>query len=602
MGRTLPVAWVLALLLVPLPALAAFVDVTGSSGIAGSGGESENAGVSWADLNTDGYPDLLFGGGEAPNYTNLAIYYADPRGPTSYLDVSATLGGDLGSREGIWRSAVAGDLNGDGVPDVVRSGRDSTGAGRVDVYFNSGASDYSFGDPDFTADGTDFSSPDSVALLDYDRDGWLDVLVVASGVQILRNPADGSADFEIVGPGVTGLPTSGTGNTLTISDVNGDALPDVIARSGLYLNDGDGTFTESAGTLDSGSIFCDFDGDGDLDAFAIDGSSDDRVYEQLEDGSFVASGALILSGQLKAASCGDADADGDADLFVSRETQGRQLYRNETDTELAFVLDAQAFPGGGEVGAALFTDYDLDGDEDLYVLSGNPELWENDADPDDYIIVQVLEDVRACSETEPRLRDALGGRLILGDGAGNALSPVHEISSGMGEGSQVSQRTTFVLPNGPETVYELVVRLAEPMEPEMIVPVDPSEGHLMTVTHDRDLDGDGILNTTELSDGLAISTDPDGDGVPNWLDEDSDGDGISDAVEAGDSDDCTPPADTDGDGIPDYLDDAVSSQLFAEGGGCTCRLSSPIPSRFGSGLWLLLASAGGALWIRRRMK
>jgi len=91
---------------------------------------------------------------------------------------------------------------------------------------------------------------------------------------------------------------------------------------------------------------------------------------------------------------------------------------------------------------------------------------------------------------------------------------------------------------------------------------------------DNDSDGDGIPDTAELavdtdgdgtpdyqdldSDGDGIpdsvegNADSDGDGIPDFQDTDSDGDGIPDALEAG----ATPgaPADTDGDGIPDYID------------------------------------------------
>ncbi len=58
---------------------------------------------------------------------------------------------------------------------------------------------------------------------------------------------------------------------------------------------------------------------------------------------------------------------------------------------------------------------------------------------------------------------------------------------------------------------------------------------------DDDADGDGI------SDYQEGSTDADRDGTPNFQDEDSDGDGIDDAIELA--------VDTDRDGTPDYLDD-----------------------------------------------
>ena len=80
---------------------------------------------------------------------------------------------------------------------------------------------------------------------------------------------------------------------------------------------------------------------------------------------------------------------------------------------------------------------------------------------------------------------------------------------------------------------------------------------------DDDSDGDFILDSTE---GIG---DPDKDGIPNFLDLDSDQDCRGDAAEAGDEDLKTPPLDSDGDGLsdaieldsdadglPDYLEDA----------------------------------------------
>ncbi len=64
----------------------------------------------------------------------------------------------------------------------------------------------------------------------------------------------------------------------------------------------------------------------------------------------------------------------------------------------------------------------------------------------------------------------------------------------------------------------------------------------------RDGDGDTI---TDAHEGRG---DPDEDGVPSSLDDDSDGDGIPDSVEAGDADPRTYPRDSDMDGTPDFLD------------------------------------------------
>jgi hypothetical protein len=64
-----------------------------------------------------------------------------------------------------------------------------------------------------------------------------------------------------------------------------------------------------------------------------------------------------------------------------------------------------------------------------------------------------------------------------------------------------------------------------------------------------DDDSDNLTNEQE---GAAQATDTDGDGRPDYLDDDSDGDSIRDLDEASDADPCTPPADSNGDGIPDF--------------------------------------------------
>jgi hypothetical protein len=67
-----------------------------------------------------------------------------------------------------------------------------------------------------------------------------------------------------------------------------------------------------------------------------------------------------------------------------------------------------------------------------------------------------------------------------------------------------------------------------------------------------DYDEDTITDFDELSD---FERDTDGDGTPDYRDDDSDNDGFSDAFEAGDDDLSTRPRDTDGDMLEDYRDE-----------------------------------------------
>lgn len=82
-----------------------------------------------------------------------------------------------------------------------------------------------------------------------------------------------------------------------------------------------------------------------------------------------------------------------------------------------------------------------------------------------------------------------------------------------------------------------------------------------------DEDGDSLSDAQE---GRSVSTDSDGDGVPDYRDLDSDGDGIFDAAEAGDASPATLPLDSDGDGIADFRDlDSDGNGVLddVEGGG-----------------------------------
>jgi len=73
----------------------------------------------------------------------------------------------------------------------------------------------------------------------------------------------------------------------------------------------------------------------------------------------------------------------------------------------------------------------------------------------------------------------------------------------------------------------------------------PDEEEDEDVLPELDSDGDGIPDSIEKPNGVAVDTDD--DGTADYLDEDSDGDGIPDSIEG--------VTDTDGDGTSDYRDD-----------------------------------------------
>src|SRR5947208_2905661 len=90
------------------------------------------------------------------------------------------------------------------------------------------------------------------ALFDFDNDGRLDIYLLQNGGpnsrstnRLYHQEADGR--FKDVSAG-SGLDVAGYGMGVAIGDVNNDGWPDVLvteyARVRLFLNNGNGTFTE----------------------------------------------------------------------------------------------------------------------------------------------------------------------------------------------------------------------------------------------------------------------------------------------------------------------------------------------------------------------
>src|SRR5262249_11505836 len=127
------------------------------------------------------------------------------------------------------------------------------------------------------------------AFLDYDNDGWLDILLINGGTTpdspvserlhthaLYRNMGNGKFKDVTAQAGITGNGSYGQG--VAVGDYDNDGYPDIyITNFGpdiLYHNNGDGTFTdvtERAGVSDPGwsssAAFFDFDNDGYLDLF-----------------------------------------------------------------------------------------------------------------------------------------------------------------------------------------------------------------------------------------------------------------------------------------------------------------------------------------------
>ena len=378
----------LVLLIVAAPAETPsfrFIDIAAQSGLTISttfGGkekkdyilESTGTGAVVFDYNGDGANDIfiangtvLTAGARAPR---SQLYRNDGKGRFTEVSEQAGLTGT-----GWAQAACAGDIDNDGHPDLF-----VTYYGHNILYRNTGAGKFldvtaAAGLP---AAGTRWGS--GCALLDYDRDGYLDIFVANYvDLDLSKTPKPGSNETCIwkgitVACGPRGLP---------------------MGHNALYHNNRDGTFTdvsEKAGILAPGgryglgAVTADFDNDGWPDIYVACDQTPSLLYRNRHDGTFEERGsaagvAYNDDGALQAGmgvAIADFDANGFLDIAKTNFSGDRpSLYRNENG---GFFEDVSERAGLGRnllLGWGIaFIDVDEDGWPDLVIANGHvyPEI------------------------------------------------------------------------------------------------------------------------------------------------------------------------------------------------------------------------------------
>ncbi len=254
---------------------------------------------------------------------------------------------------------------------------------------------------------------------------WLLTRVVATSSDEIRRPSPlftdvaRSAGIAMRGPrfGTEGN-KSFFWNGASAFDADQDGDFDLFVpsdeRNFLYRNDGDGTFrdvAEEAGVAfpggGTGAVFFDADNDGDSDLFvshvgipeAGDDGSPCQFYRNEGEGTFVNASKASGLGQFHvafSASVADVNNDGWLDLYVcGYNSQGfvgpnswhdatnatpNALYLNQGDGTFRNVAEQAGVADRRWSYAGSFSDFDRDGDQDLYVANdyGKNALFVND--------------------------------------------------------------------------------------------------------------------------------------------------------------------------------------------------------------------------------
>ena len=221
--------------------------------------------AAWGDFDNDGRLDFLLTGHDSGFLPVTQLWRNNGNGTFSVTNVGLPA---------VHYSSVAwGDYDNDGFPDILLSGLNSSGQPITQVWRNNGNG--TFSDISAGLTGLDYSS---VAWGDYDNDGRLDILITgmndqsAPVAQVWRNL--GSNTFSNIYANIPPM----YGGSVAWGDYDNDGRLDVVLTgqtssgtyvSGLYRNNGDGSFTYIPTDLpylaSSSLAWGDLDGDGSLD-------------------------------------------------------------------------------------------------------------------------------------------------------------------------------------------------------------------------------------------------------------------------------------------------------------------------------------------------
>ena len=329
--------------------------------------ETMGTGVAWIDYDQDGLMDLYFVQSAAtdlykpPHPIRSALYHNNGDGTFTDVTEKAGVGG-----EGHYGQGVAvGDFDNDGYPDLY-----VTGYERAILYHNNGNGTFT----DITAkagvaDEGGWST--SAGWFDYDKDGWLDLVVT--------NYIEWSPKNNVW----CGEQRPGYRSYCHPGNYKGQRIK-------LYHNNHDGTFSDVSDASGVGKpeakgmgvVLADFNNDGWTDIAVANDSWPNFLFINkhngtFEDTSLVSGLAASEDGRYEAGmgiDAADVYGDGWMDVYITHlDFELNRLYRNSqdgtfTDETFRSRIGNKAVLLSGV--AAKFLDYDNDGWNDILQLNG----------------------------------------------------------------------------------------------------------------------------------------------------------------------------------------------------------------------------------------